>query len=473
MTAYPTPKTDKLLQVHRFITKEGLIYNDVITPWQKVIMETIITRKAPDGSGKNRIHIMAHTRYGKSLAVGAAVALRAAIKAEPWAIVAGTKEQAQIIMDHVIQFSSHDPILKALLVQNTDNIIKDRKKRTFITFANGGEVRAYTTGTDGSLIMGQGCVNVVQDESALISDNANSKVERMLGDNPHDNFMVKIGNPFHNNHFRDAFLDEDYFHINIDHNVGLEEGRLTEKFLEERRKKPNFSVLYQNLFPDEASMDEKGFLPMFTHSMLERAYTEPNSTPKAGSSIVGVDPADGGDNESVICKRWINVAEVVLKSTEHNSVTLAGEIPQHAVDSFQVNIDTIGVGSGTVNTLKYQSGIKRLIKAIRAGDKVPEKTENRELFANLRAYMFWQAKLWLEQGGKLVRDEGFKQLLAVKYKTNTSGRIQIISKDELHKRGVHDLGVADAFSFTFAPKKLVVTNNTVKGGVDPLRGING
>lgn len=471
MSAYPTPKTDKLLKVHRFITKEGLIYNDVITPWQKVIMETILTRKAPDGSGKNRIHVMAHTRYGKSLAVGAAVALRSAIKAEPWAIVAGTKEQAQIIMDHVIQFSSHDPILKALLVQNTDNIIKDRKKRTFITFANGGEVRAFTTGADGSLIMGQGCVNVIQDESALISDNANSKVERMLGDNPHDNFMVKIGNPFHNNHFKDAYLDDNYFHINIDYKIGLEEGRLTEKFLDERRKKPNYAVLYENLFPDEASMDEKGYLPMFTHSLVERATVKPESVTRGGVPVVGVDPADGGDNESVICKRWMNVAEIVMKSTEFNSVSLAGEIPQHCFDASQVNIDTIGVGSGTVNTLKYQSGVSRILKAIRAGDKLPDRTENKELFSNLRAYMFWQAKLWMEQGGKIIENEGFKQLLSVKYKTNRSGKIQIISKDELHKRGVHDLGVADAFSFTFAPKKLTMKNNTVMGGVDPLRGI--
>ena len=472
MEAYPTPKTDKLLQVHRFITKEGLIYNDVITPWQKVIMETIITRKAPDGSGKNRIHIMAHTRYGKSLAVGAAVALRAAIKAEPWAIVAGTKEQAQIIMDHVIQFSSHDPILKALLVQNTDNVIKDRKKRTFITFANGGEVRAFTTGADGSLIMGQGCVNVIQDEAALISDNANSKVERMLGDNPHDNFMVKIGNPFHNNHFKEAFLDEDYFHINIDHRVGLQEGRLTDKFLNERSKKPNYAVLYENLFPDEASMDEKGFLPLFTHSMLERALVDKSSVMGGGVPTLGVDPADGGDNESVAVKRWLNVAEVVLQSTEFNSVSLAGEIPLQAAGCGQVNIDTIGVGSGTVNTLKYQSGINRILKAIRAGDKVPEDVDNRELFSNLRSYMFWQTKLWLEQGGKLVRNEGFKQLLAVKYKTNNAGRIQIISKDELHKRGVHDLGVADALSFTFAPRKKVMQTRQVVGGVDSLMGIN-
>lgn len=466
---YPTPKTDKMLKAHDLVTKEGHKLRDIITPMQKVVMETILARKAPDGSGKNRIHIMAHTRYGKSMVVGAALALRAPLCSEPWAIVAGTKDQAQIIMDHVIHFSTQDRIIRQLLTQKADNIVKDRKKRTFLQFSTGGEVRAYTTGPDGDLIMGQGSKNIVQDESALVSDNANSKVERMLGDNPHDNYMVKIGNPFNNNHFKDAYLDENYFHVNIDYKVGLEEGRLTEKFLEERRKQPNFSVLYENIFPDAESADEKGYLPLITDSLLRKAVITPEGLGNAfaGTPVLGVDPADGGDNESVICKRHMNVAEIVLKTTNYNAVQLASELSVKGGDCSQWNIDTIGVGSGTVNTLKYQQQSKRLVNAIRAGDKVPDKTNNRELFLNLRAYMFWEMKLWLEGGGRLLGTvNDWKQLLAVKYKTNSKGKIQIISKDELRKEKVNDLGIADALSFTFAPKKPVVTLTEPVGGVD-------
>ena len=100
----PTPITDKVLKMFKFKTKEGIIYNDVITQGGKEIMETIIGREAPDGSHRKRVQIEAHTRFGKSLAVAAGISVRATAKKEPWAVVAPTVDKAQIIMDYVIDF---------------------------------------------------------------------------------------------------------------------------------------------------------------------------------------------------------------------------------------------------------------------------------------------------------------------------------------------------------------------------------
>lgn len=466
MTIYPTPKTDQMLAAFRLITKEGIVFNDSITPGQKQIMECILTRSSPDSSGKRRIHIMAHTRYGKSLAVGAATGLRASIMHEDWVIVAGTKEQAQIIMDHVITFITNSPILRVLLTQNPDDLIKNRKRRNFITFRGGGSVRAYTTGPDGDLVMGQGCPNVILDEASLVSDIANGKVERMLGDNAKDNFFVKIGNPFHNNHFKDAFLDENYYHINIDYHIGLAEGRLTEAFIEEMRKKPHFAELYENIFPDDSAADADGYKPLFTHGLLERALVEVGTMEPWGLPILGADPADGGDCESVIVKRWPNLARVIFNSTEPNSVTFSSEIAPRADDVPDVFIDKNGVGSGTVNTLAMQGGIKHKVSPVNVGDAVPDTIAGAEQYMNLRAYVFWQVHLWLEAGGKLERHERFKQLLHVKYRTSERGKIQIISKEILRKRGVNDLGAADALALTFAPPKKRVRAKQPTGGVD-------
>src|SRR3990167_1680000 len=49
----------------------------------------------------SRLHIMCHTRYGKSMSAGLAVLTRAATFPEKWAVVAGTKEKAQIVMSVV------------------------------------------------------------------------------------------------------------------------------------------------------------------------------------------------------------------------------------------------------------------------------------------------------------------------------------------------------------------------------------
>ena len=95
-----TPAVDKILQTFTLKTQEGLVLNSTIVQGQKEIAECILQRKAPDG--KRKVHVMAHTRYGKSIIVGACIAIRAAVKKEKWAIIAPTKEQAQIIMDYVL-----------------------------------------------------------------------------------------------------------------------------------------------------------------------------------------------------------------------------------------------------------------------------------------------------------------------------------------------------------------------------------
>jgi hypothetical protein len=192
----PTPKTDKVLQVFTFRTKEGLVFNDIVTQGQKVIMEIILSRgiNSETMAWINRIHVMAHTRYGKSLAIGAAVSVRAATKQEPWAIVSPTKDQSQIIMDYVLHFSINDPILSALLATDAKILkaerLTQRRARDYITYLNGGEVRTF----GGKATMGFGCKNVIEDEAGLIGNEEDSKIFRMLGDST-DNFLIKVGNP--------------------------------------------------------------------------------------------------------------------------------------------------------------------------------------------------------------------------------------------------------------------------------------
>jgi len=156
-----TPLTDKTLQVYTFKTKEGIFLNETITPGQKLIMECILGRRAPTVEMIKRIHLMAHTRYGKSISIAPAVCVRASSKREPWAIVAGTGEQSQIIMDYVIQFCVSNPILRSLLVDEktiTIERLTQRRKRDHITFKTGGEIRAYGAGKDGTAVMGFGCI---------------------------------------------------------------------------------------------------------------------------------------------------------------------------------------------------------------------------------------------------------------------------------------------------------------------------
>lgn len=482
MYRFPTPTADKILQIYTFRTKEGIIFNDVITYGQKLIMEVILNRGISyEQKLYTRIHLMAMTRYGKSLAVAAGVCVRASAKGEPWAIVAPTKEQSLIIMDYVVQFSVNDPIISSLLKVNAQTLnnerLTQRRSRNHITYIKGGEVRVFSA----DQTMGFGSKNVIEDEAGLITNKQDSKIFRMLGDNAQDSFFVKIGNPWDStdqetgeeHHFYSSFQDENYFTVDINVDYAISEGRITEEFKAEVSKKPNFSVLYENIFPDRTRKDAQGFMPLLTHAFIKRAMVKPGTVESVGNKKLGIDPADGGENESVIADRSMNLARIVLKTTSLNNIELAAEVPKFGQNIEDWFFDKQGVGAGTVRTLQANAMYYRKINAINTGLPLPDEIKDPDAhaqFLNLRAYICWQLKMWVEQGGKIEESDGFeKQLAAVKYKNAGNGKVVIISKDELRKRGIDDLGQFDAISLTFAPKtkKVVIANQKVVGGVKP------
>lgn len=473
-----TPATDKILETFTLKTQDGFVLEpNKVAQGQKEIAECILNRKSPDG--KNKVHVMAHTRYGKSIIVGASVAIRAAVKKERWAIVAPTKEQAQIIMDYVLFFSVNDPVISQLLKTDAKILqqerLTQRRSRDHITYLNGGEIRTFSA----KQTMGFGAPNIVMDEAGLIDDSDEAKAFRMLGDKPDDFFVIKIGNPFRNNHFKQAYLDDSYYHINIDAVRGLVEGRLSQSILDEQKTKPHYDILYNNLFPNEEGRDKYGYLPLFTHKLLSGAQVDEGSIAPFGERLVGGDPADEGANESAIASRYVNMARIDKATFGLDPITIATELA-NIPDAVKIFVDKQGVGSGTVRKLEMAKETKRITVAVNAGEKLTKddkleydpKPEAYKRYYNQRAYLFWAFKLWLESGGKLIRDKELeRQLLGIRY-IEESGKLQIISKKLLRTEyyNIHDLGRADAISFTFSPKKprvFIMPDGAQAGGVAP------
>jgi len=150
--------------------------------------------------------------------------------------------------------------------------------------------------------LGFGAPNVVEDESALISSQDHSMVMRMLGAQT-ENFLCKIGNPFDSDHFRASYEDDNYMKIIIDYKDAIREGRLTEEFVEEMRKQPNFGVLYEVKFPPRDQIDQDGWIPLMTKEDIDRAMIEPNTMEGFGIRKAGADIAGGGRNFSIIVNR--------------------------------------------------------------------------------------------------------------------------------------------------------------------------
>ena len=414
-----------------------------------------------------RNHIETHTRFGKSLVTALAILTRISTYAEKWAIVAGNEKQAHIIMSYLNQHIFDNEYTKSRFVREkgeTDEYILRYRNKNRINFVVGrdknnkpllGEV--YITNASGAL--GFGAPNICMDESALIPDQDEALVFRMLGDS-NDNFYFKIGNPFESGHFRKSFDDPDYFKIVVDCYRGIQEGRLTESLVEEARKRPFFDVLYECKFPPSDSIDDGGWMPLLTKEDIDKAIID--SGIGFGVHKLGVDVAGEGRNFSVGVHRHTNLAYIGFKKHTPDTMEVADYIINSKKKDYiipqNIVIDKVGVGNGVFNiSARELEGV--------VGMNVGEKPYGMDgdLYFNVRAMAYWKLREWILAGGKLVKgeedlDNTWYQLTKIKYRKKLEGmkgKLQIMPKELMFKAGIESPDIADALSLTFTTPDVV------------------
>src|SRR3990167_4973473 len=422
----------------------------VLTEGQEKIFNAIFYKQGPNG--EKRIHIKTFTQYGKSDVVSMAVLTRVATFAEKWIIVAPSQPKARIIMGKVIKhLFENEYTLNRFKLQEGESmeVVRRERSKNRLTFDIGnnqmGEVFILSTESRlkqsedvGNAMMGFGAPNLVEDEAALISDEADAKAMRMVGGFTSfgTDFVVKIGNPFQRNHFLQAQEDPAYFKINIDFERGIRENRLSQKFVEEMRKKPYFRVLYENKFPEADDMDAKGWTQLLTDDEVETAICKDPEIKHIGEKRIGNDVARGGANFTVWNLRSMNYLEVLGKSHQDNLTEIAGQtlffMKEKGVTAENTFIDDVGVGGGAVDPLHYQ---QKNVRGVNVGMVALEQSR----FVNIRAEAYWRLREWLKKGGKLCachRDEWSVQLTKIKYKPDSKGRLRVMSKDEMRGHGI-------------------------------------
>lgn len=442
----PRKETLEALALYEF--KDNADRPIVWTPGQLEIIDCILNRSSHNAM--KRIEIIASTQYGKSLAVAAGVVIRASSFPEQWAIVAGTTEKARIIMEYIIMLSLNNVIIRRELdAENALDRLRIRRSIDKLVFRKKGEVRVYSadatrTAETSKALMGFGAPNIIEDEAALIGDVLQATVMRMLGGHK-DNFLVKIGNPFNRGHFYRTWKSGTYYRVFIDYQRALDEGRYTSEFIDEMAAEALFSILYECKFPEEGTIDAKGWLSLLTLSEIERAIIDEDYI--LPERRLGGDIAGGGRNYSVLTLRGYNVAKKIYKENEPDTMAFAGQVVLQAKDlevrEENIFLDSVGIGRGASDRVREQ---KPKAYAVEAGREASEKTK----FSNLRAEMYWRLREWILQGGKLYRDDDWNQLSEVKYKVDSSGKIKIMSKEEMLREGIDSPDVADSLALTFA-----------------------
>lgn len=428
---------------------DGKPGGEMATEGQIEIFYSVISKKW------SRVQIISATQYGKSLFIALGCIILACVDGELVSIVAPTNDKAQIIIRYFIQHLSDHSLFYSQLEKESsiEKLQMETTKDRIILKNKGGiftlSVQAGNTQKGFQAAMGEGSKIVIQDESALIPDDIEATIFRMIAGKK-DAVYIKVGNPFYRNHFYKSSRDVHYHQIFIDYKRGLREGRYNQQFIDEAGKKPFFDILYGCEFPAEDMTDMSGYTRLFTDALLERCQRK--GVEAYGELRLGCDIAEGGGDSSAIVLRSANVARVIAKFHWEDTMHTTGKIIECGRDLkvFDHNwfIDSLGVGKGVFDRLSEQKYSPYNIRfSERAGDP--------KQFANVRAECYWAAFKWLNEGGTLEPHPDWDQLSSIRYKVDSSGKIQIITKTELRKQGYASPDIVDAFVSTFARKAVI------------------
>lgn len=451
-------KVEQLLKIYKFTNELGEPI--VWAEGQKQIISVIVNLGVWDGDVlKNLVQAETLTQYGKSSAIAAGLTMRCT-KQEKWAIVAGTAEKAQIIMDYFINYSLENPIPRELLKTEVAlDKLKQDKSRRHLTFMSNFEVRVFSADSrnkqaTGNAVMGMGAPYVILDEAALCDDTIESKIFRMIsGFSMTKHLYFKVGNPFYRNHFLKSHNDPDYHKIIIDYNQAIKEGRVSEKQIEKARTKPGFGVLYEVKFPDADQVDEKGWSSLLSNEDIEAVFVERGSG--FGFLKIGIDPSGEGTNFTTVVKRYRNYAVKLLKERVIDQFKLTEWMVNWKNDVKRTEgilplgyyVDKIGIGNGFYETLR------RDLENV-YGINVGVAPFDEEGFVNLRAENFWKLRTDIKTKKlSLEKDDDWFQLAQIKYRTKLEGKrgkVEIMSKEEMRANGIDSPDVADALALSYS-----------------------
>ncbi len=201
----------------------------------------------------------------------------------------------------------------------------------------------------------------------------------------------------------------------------------------------------------DEGMDEKGYIRLLSDRELQSCYVQQGS--HTGYTILGVDPAAGGDNSAVVLKSG-NLQEIVFNQKMPNTMDLVGVImnayTKYGAD--MVVIDKTGVGQGVYDRMR---DLGYNVRGVSFGEKSED-----DMFGNLKAEWHWRERKWLLGGGRLMQNIGWNEFEIVKYK-NKDGKIVIQPKEELFREGIMSPNVVDAAVLTQAISESVVRNNSI------------
>lgn len=210
--------------------------------------------------------------------------------------------------------------------------------------------------------------------------------------------------------------------------------------------------------------------PAWVEAAQQRWRTMHGDIDKDAPAVVGVDVAGMGRDNSVKAIRQGHIIRAIQKRNsggKADQMTTAGECLQllNTFPKLAVSIDTIGEGAGVLSRLqettqgatarrvhscKFSEGAKRF------GRPLTDDATGQYHFANMRAFLFWSFREWLNPDNPtpaiLPPSQTLLQEAAeITWSFKSDGAIIIEPKDAIKKRLGFSPDEADAIANTFYP----------------------
>lgn len=188
----------------------------------------------------------------------------------------------------------------------------------------------------------------------------------------------------------------------------------------------------------------------------QERWRDDGRPPKTGLSCVGVDVARGGEDKTVLARRygtWLAPLEKHAGSSTPDGASVAGLVFKALTEGGVAAVDVIGVGSSVYDTLRAQ---RAAVVPINFAAGVDQRDRARVLsFANVRAFAYWSLREMLDpdkgDGLALPPDRALlADLTAPHWQMRPTG-VLVESKEDIKKRLGRSTDDGDAVALACCP----------------------
>ena len=180
-------------------------------------------------------------------------------------------------------------------------------------------------------------------------------------------------------------------------------------------------------------------------TVVDEAMKRPRYKDSSAPVVIGIDPARGGADSTVILVRQGRDIVSIKRYSGEDTMTIVGRVID-AIEEFKpvlTVIDEGGLGYGILDRLNEQ---RYKVRGVNFGWKA----KNSVMWGNKRAEMWGTMKDWL-RSASIPEDRQLKaDLVGPTKKPNSSGTIFLEGKKEMRSRGLASPDAADALAVTFA-----------------------